>query len=122
MPGNLHKGLCFETEAARYLEGKGCRLLTRGFRCRFGEIDLIVRHSDTICFVEVKFRQTLRFGGAAYAIPATKQRKLIKTAQYFILSNTGLANQAMRFDALLIQRQADNSDRYDWIQNAFYAE
>jgi putative endonuclease len=122
MPGNLHKGLCYETEAARYLEGKGCRLLTRGFRCRFGEIDLIVEDGDTVCFVEVKFRGTLGFGGAAFAIPAAKQRKLIKTAQYCILSNPGLANQAMRFDALLIQRQADGGDRYDWIKNAFYAE
>ena len=122
MMSHLHKGLCFETGAARYLENQGCQLLTRGFRCRLGEIDLIVKDQDFICFVEVKFRQTLSFGGAAYAIPATKQRRLIKTAQYFIQENPQIANQAMRFDALLIQQQANHSFRCNWIKNAFYGE
>ena len=122
MPNNLHKGLCFETEARDYLERQGCQLLTQGFRCRFGEIDLIIRDETTLCFVEVKYRKSQNFGGAAYAISYTKQRKLIKTAHFFILRHPHLANQPMRFDALLIQRQPSGNNDYNWIQNAFYAE
>ena len=122
MPDNLHKGLCFETEAKHFLERQGCELLARGFRCRFGEIDLVMRDIDTLCFVEVKYRKSFGFGGAAYSIPIAKQRKLIKTAHFFILRHPHLASQAMRFDALLIQRQPDGANHYNWIKNAFYAE
>ncbi len=122
MPDNLHKGLCFEDEAAKYLERRDCQLLGRSFRCRFGEIDLIVRDREVICFVEVKYRRSLGFGGAAHSLPISKQRKLIKTAQFFLLRYPNLANHPMRFDALLIQRQPNGSNHYNWIKNAFYAE
>ena len=122
MIGHLHKGLCFEAAAERYLIKQRCKPLARGFRCRFGEIDLVVRDGDTICFVEVKYRRSLSFGGAANAITPAKRRKLIKTAHFFISSHPRLADRPMRFDALLIQRQADGSNDFNWIKNAFYAE
>ena len=112
----------FEDQARSYLLAQGLLFLQANYRCRFGEIDLVMRDGDTLCFVEVKFRKSLHFGGAIAAIPKSKQRKIIKTALFYISAHQHLANQAMRFDALLIQRQADGSNQIDWIQNAFYAE
>ena len=122
MPGNLHKGLCFEAAAEEFLCRQGLIPLQRGYRCRFGEIDLIMQDADTICFVEVKYRKSTDFGGAAWAITAAKQRKLVKTAQFYIASHRAIARYPLRFDALLIQRQAGDSQDYNWIKNAFYAE
>jgi putative endonuclease len=119
---NLRKGLRFEDQARDYLRANGLVLLHPNYRCRFGEIDLVMRDGDTLCFIEVKFRKSRFFGGAAASITQTKQRKIIKTALFYIASHKQLANQAMRFDALLIQQQADRSNHINWVQNAFYAE
>jgi putative endonuclease len=122
MSENCRNGLRFEDQARDYLQAHGLLLLQPNYRCRFGEIDLVMRDGDTLCFIEVKFRKSLRFGGAAAAIPELKQRKIIKTALFYISTHKQLANQAMRFDAVLIQRQANGSNQIDWIQSAFYAE
>ncbi len=119
---HLRKGLRFEERAREYLEDRGLRPLRQNYSCRFGEIDLIMRDHETVCFIEVKFRKTMAFGGAAYSIPTAKQRKIVKAALFFIADNKNIARAALRFDALLIQRQVDGNDRYDWIRSAFYAE
>ena len=116
------RGAHFEDYARDYLADRGLRLLNQNYRCRFGEIDLVMQEGETICFIEVKFRKTLLFGGAQSAIPAHKQRKIIKTAMFFIAQHRHLANQAFRFDAFLIQQQTRASHRVNWIQGAFYGE
>ena len=122
MSGHLRKGLRFEDQARKYLQAQGLLLLQSNYHCRFGEIDLIMRDGDTLCFIEVKFRKSLFFGGAAAALSRPKQRKIIKTALFYISAHKHLANQAIRFDALLIQHQPNGSNQINWIQNAFYAE
>ena len=119
MPANRDKGLSAETEARDYLERQGLRCLAHNFHCRFGEIDLVMRDGTTVCFVEVKYRGSGAFGGAAFALPATKQRRLIKTAQFYLAANRRFAAAPLRFDALLIQRRADGSDAIEWIRDAF---
>ncbi|MDH3633696.1 MAG: YraN family protein [Gammaproteobacteria bacterium] len=122
MNSNLRKGLQYEDLARDYLIEQGLGLLQSNYRCRFGEIDLIMHDGDVICFVEVKFRRSLAFGGAAVALPQGKQRKIIKSARLYIATNTRLGNRALRFDAFLIQRQPNGANEFNWIRNAFYAE
>ncbi len=122
MSRNLRKGMRFEKQARDYLGAQGLRLLQSNYHCRFGEIDLIMRDADRVCFIEVRFRKSLAFGGASASITAAKQRKIVKTALFYLSSHRSLLNQPLRFDALLIQQQADGSHDYNWIQNAFYAE
>lgn len=122
MKKTTRKGLRYEDQAREYLQGRGLRLLAQNFSSRNGEIDLIMRDHDTICFIEVKFRKSMAYGGAASSIPISKQRKIVKTALFYIAGRRQLASQPLRFDAFLIQRQIDGSDQIDWIQNAFYAE
>jgi putative endonuclease len=114
-------GMRYEDQARRYLEAKGLVSLQHNYQSRFGEIDLVMRDEKTICFIEVKFRRSTAFGGAAYSITQSKQQKLIKTSLYFLLENKNLRQCAFRFDALLIQ-QHQNSEEINWIKNAFYAE
>jgi putative endonuclease len=118
----LRKGLRYEDQARQYLGARGLQLLESNFRCRLGEIDLIMRDTDTICFIEVRFRKRLDFGGAAASITPAKQRKIVKAAMFYLSGKQHLMRQALRFDALLIQQQANRDLDFNWIQNAFYAE
>jgi len=119
---NIRKGMRFEKQARDYLCAQGLRLLRSNYHCRFGEIDLIMCDADTVCFVEVRYRKSLAYGGASASITIAKQRKIVKTALFYLSSNRNLLNQPLRFDALLIQQQADGSQDFNWIRNAFYAE
>ena len=80
----LRKGLRFEDRARRYLQGRGLHLLEQNFRSRFGEIDLIMQDGPTLCFIEVKYRHSTGYGGAATSIPRSKRRKLTKTALFYL--------------------------------------
>jgi putative endonuclease len=122
MNQNRRKGLHYERLAKEYLLERGLLLLNANYQCRFGEIDLIMLQREVLCFIEVKFRNSLAFGGAASAIPVQKQKKIVKSAQFYLSANKRMAQHAMRFDALLIQRQASKGDKFNWIQNAFYVE
>jgi putative endonuclease len=119
---SLRKGLRYEDLARDYLRARGLVWLQSNFHSRFGEIDLIMRDRDVVCFVEVKFRKSLAFGGAAVTVPRSKQRKIIKTALFYLAAHASLAHHALRFDVLLIQRQACSKNDFNWITNAFYAE
>ena len=116
------KGLHYEDRARRYLQRRGLRLIEKNFHSRFGEIDLIMADGDALCFIEVKYRESLSHGGAAMTIPPSKQRKLIKTALFYLCRHRRFGQRPARFDALLIQRADDGNDEIEWIKNAFYAE
>ena len=123
MNWNKRKGLHYENQAKNYLLQHGLVLLKQNYHCRFGEIDLIMLQQGVLCFIEVKYRNSVAYGGAASAISTQKQKKIAKTALFFIAENDRLKQHSMRFDALLMQQQAGNqSPDINWIQNAFYEE
>jgi len=119
---SLRKGLRYEDQASAYLQQRGLALMQSNYRCRLGEIDLIMRDKKTVCFIEVRFRGSSDFGGASASITPSKQRKIIKTALFYLSNCPALGRQALRFDALLIQRQNNGRLDFNWIKNAFYAE
>jgi putative endonuclease len=109
---HLLAGAAAEKRAADYLQQAGLTLLARNYRCRFGEIDLIMQDGASLVFVEVRLRQRSDFGGAAASIDQRKQAKLIRTAQVYLASLRTLP--PCRFDALLL-----NDDEISWVKNAF---
>ena len=115
-----NKGMLFERRAETFLRRQGLKLLRRNFNCRFGEIDLIMRDGETLCFIEVKYRRSGAFGGAAWSLPPRKQRRVVAAAALYLQSRRG-AEPPTRFDALLIQQQPDGGEHFDWIKNAFDA-
>ena len=103
-----------ELAALDFLLGRGLRLLQSNYRCRFGEIDLIMQDGREIVFVEVRQRSSGLFGGAAASISSHKRQKLVLAARHFLAEH---GEQACRFDAMLL----DSSDQagFEWIKNAF---
>lgn len=108
-----------EQAALHYLTERGLALLTRNFRCRRGEIDLIMRHGTTHVFVEVRYRSGNRFGGAAESVDRRKQQRVITAAQHYLQSHPHAARGPCRFDVVALSPATDSGWHIDWIQNAF---
>lgn len=117
-----NKGLLYERKAEQWLKQQGLKPLYQNYSCRYGEIDLIMLDTSCLCFIEVKYRTSQRYGGAAYSITPTKQQKLILTAQYFLSKNQKYHDTNARFDALLIDRLESLPGNPLWIKNAFSAD
>jgi putative endonuclease len=102
-----------EQRAAQFLQSHGLKLLQQNYRCRYGEIDLILQEGSTLVFAEVRLRSRGDFGGAVASIDATKRAKLVRTAQHYLarLRRT----PPCRFDAVLLQADSE----IEWIRNAF---
>ena len=110
------RGRDAENLAATFLQRAGLTLVARNYRCRFGEIDLIVRDGHTLVFVEVRMRSTDRYGGAAASITRAKRAKLLRAARHYIANIA--QTPACRFDALLVN---GNDRSIEWLKNAFGA-
>ena len=110
-----------ERIAERFLIENGLVLVTRNYRCRYGEIDLIMQHADALVFVEVKLRKTpsgrINFGGALASITASKQAKIIATAQHYLAGMKHLP--PCRFDVVLLNGL--NAQDVEWMKSAFEA-
>jgi putative endonuclease len=77
-------GDAFETLACQHLERQGLKLLARQLACPRGEIDLVLRHGQSLVFVEVRARLHNSHGGAAASITSDKQRKLLCAAKWHL--------------------------------------
>lgn len=81
---SIFKGKWGEGVALRYLQKKGCRVLEKNWRSRWGEIDLIVERGKILIFVEVKFRHSRTYGRGAESIHPLKQQRLVRTALHYL--------------------------------------
>jgi putative endonuclease len=113
-------GARYEDIALDHLECAGLELIARNYRCRYGEIDLVMRERDTVVFVEVRFRRSGRFGDGIDSVNAGKRAKLVRAASAFLAEHPRLADAACRFDVLAISDDA-RSPLPDWRRNAFEA-
>lgn len=82
-----HRGLLAETLVKQHYLSEGYTLITTNFRCRSGEIDLIMRQQQLIVFVEVKMRSTRSHGRATEQMTSHKLTKLIRSMHFFLLKN-----------------------------------
>lgn len=106
-----------EKAAVDFLKVKGYRILERNYRTRFGEIDIIARDKDAICFVEVKARHSLNLGSPEEAVFTRKQKQISKAAIYYLKTNKLLERPA-RFDVLAFLYK-DNRPQISLIKDAF---
>lgn len=106
-----------ESAAFDYLINQGLRPVARNFRCRGGEIDLIMIHDQCLTFVEVRYRTTSNFAQPDHTVDRHKQRKIIRTAAMFYARNRAYASHVMRFDVVAIEGKDPPSIR--WIRDAF---
>ena len=112
------KGQHYEDRALSWLQQQNLRLLRRNYRCPLGEIDLVMLDGATLVFIEVRFRADGHHGAAFETVDRRKQRKLLRSAQYFLLHHPSHALRACRFDVLGICGNGATSD-YHWLPGAF---
>lgn len=109
-----------EALAAQWLRERGCQILAAGWRCRQGEIDLIAREGDFLCFVEVKLRKSGSFARAGAFVDSRKQEKLRLAAQLYLAENP--TKLQPRFDVVEIyapQGTGTDRPRIARVENAF---
>lgn len=98
---------------------RGLVPVRRNFRCRLGELDLIMRDDDCLVIVEVRYRNARSLVAAEQTIDYRKQAKIIRTAAMFLAWNDGFATMPMRFDVVGIDVDADGEQAVNWIRDAF---
>lgn len=111
------RGKAAESQALALLERAGLTLVTRNYRCRGGELDLVMRKGNLLVIVEVRQRSRGDYGGAAASITTRKQARIIHATQMFLAQNPEHARRVVRFDAVTFE--ADGRPR--WIKAAFDA-
>ncbi|MBT8144062.1 MAG: YraN family protein, partial [Gammaproteobacteria bacterium] len=96
---------------------RGLQLVARNFRCRSGELDLIMRSDDLLVVVEVRSRSHDRHLSPSDSIDRRKQVKIVRATEYFLARHAALAHLPVRLDVISI-----TGDQIDWIPDAFTAE
>ena len=109
-PSAVSLGRDAEARALAFLEQQGLILIEKNFRCRTGEIDLIMRDAHMLIFVEVRSRKDRRFGGAAASVGPMKQQRLWRSAAFYLLRFR--KPPLCRFDLVAI-----DGDDLQWMKN-----
>lgn len=125
-----------ELLAEQFLQQQGLTLVTRNYRCKAGEIDLIMQDGEHLVFVEVRFRNTRRYGSASESVTYYKQQKLIRAAGFYLQSHYARRQlppcrfDVVAIDAVSLKQAAANithcstnlrQNPIEWIPNAFTA-
>jgi putative endonuclease len=107
---HLALGRAAEAAAARYLESAGYRILATNFRAKGGELDVIAMDRGALAIVEVRYRATDRFGGAAASITFPKRGRIVRAARTLLATNPELRRLPARFDVVEVTGPADALD------------
>jgi putative endonuclease len=108
-------GARIEALARDFLQRQGLTPLAANANYRGGELDLVMRDRDTLVFVEVRYRKSTAFGGAAASVDAGKRRKL------FLASHREFARLPCRFDVVAAHGDVE-APTFDWLRDAFRAD
>lgn len=109
-------GFAAEKQACDYLTRQGLQKVTNNYRCRLGEIDLIMRDKEYLVFVEVRARRSSSHGCAVESITYHKRQKLIRAASLYLTTHNLYDKCPCRFDVLSLDGDAA---QIHWFKNAF---
>jgi putative endonuclease len=118
--GSKLVGSAFETRALEFLQRHRLRFIARNVSCRGGEIDLVMRERDgSLVFVEVRARRQRQYGGAAASIGWIKKQRIVRSAQHYLATYSGVSHDqpACRFDVIAFE-----AGRLVWLRDAFRAD
>lgn len=140
------QGSRFEQRACEFLQAQGLQLIAQNWQQpKVGELDLVMLETSsawsTLVFIEVRQRQHSGFGDAALSVTASKQRKMIKTARYFLQAYPKYSHYECRFDVIaydtnkvkthsIVADHTNKNNRHindksenkpEWLQGAFIA-
>jgi putative endonuclease len=103
-----------EEQAADALEAAGMSIIAKNVRSRHGEIDIVALDGQTIVFIEVKAWSAYGIEELQYSLDLKKQRRIIETAKYFLLSHREYNRMSVRFDVIFV-----NENRITHLASAF---
>lgn len=107
-----------EDKATSFLRANGYRILERNYRSKFGEIDIIAKDKDCICFIEVKTRSSSNFGLPQDSVIKRKIRHISRAALDYLKRNN-LLDLPARFDVVSILDNQADKDNIGIIKDAF---
>ena len=110
---HLLRGESAEEQAHRFLINKGLKTVCRNYRCKQGELDLIMTDQQTLVIIEVRYRKTDQYGSALESVTRTKQSRIIAATHSYLSSQK--TDRPIRFDVVAIS----GNGKIEWIQNAF---
>jgi len=115
----VHLGNIGEDAALEWYERAGFSLVARNWRCKAGEIDLVVSSGDVLVFCEVKARSGPAFGGGFEAVTFEKRARLRKLAEAFLLARVGGRGCRVRFDVASVMLTRDDRPDVQMFTDAF---
>ncbi len=110
--------LAGEEAAATYLQNLGLQVITRRYRCKAGEIDLILFDGPILVFAEVKTRSATGLGRPWEAVDRRKMRKIACVARWY-LADTGQHRRTCRFDVVAVLGSTPENFRIRHFPDAF---
>jgi putative endonuclease len=108
-----------EQAAFEYLLERGLKPLIRNYRCRGGEIDLVMLDREVLALIEVRLRRNSHFGGAAASVTNSKQKRIGIASRHLLMTRRELSRYRARFDVMAIQGAAQDDFQIEWIKDAF---
>ncbi|MGA1676549.1 MAG: YraN family protein [Pseudomonadales bacterium] len=109
-------GRAAEDAALVTLQSAGLNLIARNYRCRRGELDLVLTDGGILVFAEVRYRAQSKFGDGAASITASKRSRIIAAAAHFLGIRYRDKTPPCRFDVLSVSPPAL---QVEWIRDAF---
>lgn len=109
-----------EEVAVDFLKKQGYRIIKRNYRCRAGEIDIVVKEGSSLVFVEVKSRRSTHFGLPEEAVSYEKRRHLTRVALGY-LTHHRIKETKCRFDVVSVLMNENGVKEIRLIKNAFEA-
>lgn len=108
-----------EELALAHLLANGLKPLIRNYRCKMGELDLVMMEREVLVLVEVRCRSSNDYGGAAASVDWKKQHRLVLAAEHLRMKRAELRRFPARFDVVAITIGSQPKAKVDWIKNAF---
>jgi putative endonuclease len=112
-------GLLGEELALAHLLAHGLKPLIRNYRCKMGELDLVMMERQTLVLIEVRCRSSNDYGGAAASVDWKKQHRLVLAAEHLRMKRAELRRYPARFDVVAITIGSQPKAKVNWIKNAF---
>ena len=109
----VQKGAQYEDLALQFLLDQGLTLIERNYRCKCGELDLLMEDKGALIIIEVRYRKDNRYGSALESVTKTKQTRIVAATKYYILAHK--IDQPIRFDVVAIT----GDTHPQWVKNAF---
>lgn len=118
MAEHLESGRAAERIAKDLLEQSGLHAVAANYRCRFGELDLVMTDRDTLVIVEVRYRRRPGFIQPALTVTREKIRRVVRTTQHFVQRHRRWRDAPIRFDIVGVSGSLHDANM-NWIRDAF---